>query len=108
MPNCQIKDLIELVLCLNLVARGGTPIRPERCSVVGQAWPHCLSLSDLIGDEFKLQVPIGVIRCVRVEELPSSGNPIRVEGLPTSGNPTPTEPSVRISRTGLFSDRFTE
>ncbi len=33
---------------------------------------------------------------------------VRVEGLPSSGNPTPTEPSVRISRTGLFSDRFTE
>ncbi len=34
--------------------------------------------------------------------------PVRVEGLPSSGNPTPTEPSVRISPTGLFSDRFTE
>ncbi len=33
---------------------------------------------------------------------------LRVEGLPSSGNPTPTEPSVRISRTGLFSDRLTE
>ena len=33
---------------------------------------------------------------------------LRVEGRPSSGNPTPTEPSVRISRTGLFENGFAE
>ena len=38
-------------------------------------------------------------------QMPEVG---RVEGLLTLSSPTPTEPSVRISRTGLFSDRLTE
>ena len=42
------------------------------------------------------------VKWTRVTDRPGR----RVPGLP--GTATPTEPSVRISRTGLFDQRFTE
>ncbi len=53
-----------------------------------------------VGRPFRLAVP----QYATVPDL----LPVRVEGLPSSGNPTPTEPSVRNSRTGLFENGFTE
>ena len=64
--------------------------------------PHARARSDSLSTNLE-RAP----RKCRVGREPC-GSLLRVEGLPSSGNPTPTEPSVRISRTGLFSYRFAE